>query len=199
MFPAKRVVVAAVGALAALALAGCGTQYGKTQPVAKTTDAAAATTSPAPAAPVVKLTSQLIATTIPQMGAVVTDSEGWVLYRFDKDTANPSKSNCEGTCAQIWPPAYTDGSTAVTGIAADKVGSVTRSDGTKQLTIGGWPVYRYSGDLKPGQWKGQGVGGTWFVVAPDGKKNLTCLPTGTPTAVAPPTTAPAAAADPYSY
>ena len=52
----------------------------------------------------------------------------------------------------------------------------TRKDGTKQLTIGGWPVYRYIGDKKPGQWKGQNVGGKWFVVKPDGKKNLTCLP-----------------------
>ena len=41
-------------------------------------------------------------------------------------------------------------------------------------------------DGKSGAWKGQGVGGTWFVVAPTGKKNLSCVPTGTPTPVAPP-------------
>jgi secreted repeat protein with Y-X4-D motif len=56
------------------------------------------------------------------------------------------------------------------------VGTVTRADGTKQLTIKGWPVYRYVGDKKPGTWKGQNVGGKWFVINPDGTKNLTCLP-----------------------
>jgi hypothetical protein len=89
-------------------------------------------------------------------------------------------------CARVWPPALTDGNPQIQGVADDKVGTVNRPDGTRQLTIGGWPVYRYIGDKQPGQWKGQGVGGTWFVVAPDGKKNLTCLPTSTPKAVAPP-------------
>jgi hypothetical protein len=42
------------------------------------------------------------------------------------------------------------------------------------------------GDKTPGKWTGQGVGGTWFVSTPTGKKNLTCLPTSTPTAAEPP-------------
>ncbi|MFD0447742.1 hypothetical protein ACFQ10_43930 [Streptomyces indonesiensis] len=50
------------------------------------------------------------------------------------------------------------------------MGSVTRADGTKQLTLAGWPVYRFAGDNKPGDTKGQGVGGTWNALAPDGKR-----------------------------
>ena len=100
--------------------------------------------------------------------------------------ADPPSSNCVDKCAEVWPPALTDGNPQLQGVSDDKVGTVTRQDGTRQITIGGWPVYRYIGDKKPGQWKGQGVGGTWFVVDPNGKKNLTCLPTGTPKAVAPP-------------
>jgi hypothetical protein len=46
------------------------------------------------------------------------------------------------------------------------------------VTLGGWPLYRFAADPGPGKWKGQGVGGTWFVVAPDGKRNLSCLPPG---------------------
>ncbi|MET8087901.1 hypothetical protein [Micromonospora sp. NPDC005197] len=134
----------------------------------------------------VDLTEQLIGKKIARMGNVVTDQDGWVLYRFDKDTADPPASNCVDKCAQVWPPALTDGNPQLTGLSDDKVGSVTRQDGTRQLTIGGWPVYRYIGDKKPGQWKGQAVGGTWFVVDQNGKKNLTCLPTSTPKAVAPP-------------
>ncbi|WP_247685619.1 hypothetical protein [Micromonospora sp. C31] len=86
------------------------------------------------------------------------------------------------------------------GVADDKVGTVTRQDGTRRLTLDGWPLYRYVGDGKPGQWKGQGVGGTWFVVAPDGRKNLSCLPTGTPKPVAPPSGEQAGQGDSnYSY
>jgi secreted repeat protein with Y-X4-D motif len=56
------------------------------------------------------------------------------------------------------------------------VGTVTRVDGTKQLTVSGWPLYRYIGDKKPGTWRGQNVNGTWFVIKPTGAKNLTCVP-----------------------
>jgi len=195
--PAQRILVAAVGTLTALALAGCG-PYGEQKPASAvksaSTQAPVAQPSAANPAPAqVTLTGELTATTLPQMGQVITDGEGWVYYRFDKDTANPSKSNCENTCAQVWPAALTDGHPVLHGISPEKVGTVTRADGSMQITVGGWPIYRYTGDLKPGQWKGQGVGGTWFVVAPDGKKNLTCLPTGTPTPVAPPTSSPASA------
>ncbi|MGY0004522.1 COG4315 family predicted lipoprotein [Micromonospora sp. I033] len=147
----------------------------------------------------VKLTDELVGKKLPRMGQVVTDQDGWVLYRFDKDSADPPQSNCVDKCAQVWPPALTDGNPQLQGVSDDKVGTVTRQDGTRQITIGGWPVYRYIGDKKPGQWKGQGVGGTWFVVDPNGKKNLTCLPTGTPKAVAPPASGDSGGDSGYSY
>lgn len=134
----------------------------------------------------VKLTTELKAGSVKRMGKVVTDQNGWVLYLFTKDSKGPSKSTCYDKCAAVWPPALTDGNANIQGISADLVGTVTRDDGTKQLTIGGWPVYRYAGDKKPGQWKGQGVSGVWWVIDPAGKKNLTCLPTATPSPVAPP-------------
>ncbi|MFJ6197031.1 hypothetical protein [Micromonospora sp. NPDC092111] len=146
--------------------------------------APAAEQAPPPAN--VQLTDQLVGKKVARMGNVVLDQDGFILYRFDKDSADPPSSNCVDKCAQVWPPALTDGNPQLQGVSDDKVGTVTRQDGTRQITIGGWPVYRYIGDKKPGQWKGQAVGGTWFVVDPNGKKNLTCLPTGTPKAVAPP-------------
>ncbi|QGV77399.1 SCO0930 family lipoprotein [Streptomyces ficellus] len=105
-----------------------------------------------------------------ELGKVVTDSEGLTLYRFDKDTPNPPKSNCEGDCAKAWPVVAADGAKPPAGVDASLMGEVTRADGTKQLTIDGWPMYRYAKDTKPGETKGQGVGGTWFAAAPDGKK-----------------------------
>ncbi|MFD0349742.1 SCO0930 family lipoprotein [Kitasatospora aburaviensis] len=101
---------------------------------------------------------------------VVTDSQGFTLYRFDKDTAKPPMSNCNDGCAKTWPPVAKEGTTAGTGIDAAMLGEVTRADGSKQLTLGGWPVYRYAQDTAAGDTKGQGVGGVWFALAPDGKK-----------------------------
>ena len=141
----------------------------------------------------IKITT-LTATTIARMGKVVTDEKGWVLYRFDKDTADPANSTCVATCAQIWPPVLAEGNPTLNGLLASKVGTLQRADGGTQLTLNGWPLYRYIGDTKPGQWKGQAVGGTWWVIAPDGTKNLTCVPSGTPTAVAPPASPAAGAA-----
>ncbi|TDC60288.1 hypothetical protein E1258_15185 [Micromonospora sp. KC207] len=171
------------------------------EPEASASPDAAATEAPDAAPPAdVELTDQLIGKTVARMGKVVTDEEGWVLYRFDKDSDDPPASNCVDKCAEVWPPALTDGSPQLNGVSDDKVGTITRQDGTRQITLGGWPLYRYIGDKKPGQWKGQGVSGTWFVAQPDGKKNLECLPTGTPKAVAPPSSGDAGAANSgYSY
>ncbi|WP_079193970.1 SCO0930 family lipoprotein [Streptomyces sp. CB02923] len=106
----------------------------------------------------------------PALGPVVTDSKGMALYRFDKDTAEPPDSACSGACATTWPPVPADDATAASGMAASALGSVTRADGTRQLTISGWPAYRYAKDTAPGDTKGHGVGGTWNAFAPDGKK-----------------------------
>jgi predicted lipoprotein with Yx(FWY)xxD motif len=105
-----------------------------------------------------------------ELGKVVADSAGLTLYRFDKDTANPPKSNCEGDCAKTWPVVAAGGASAAPGVDPSLIGEVTRADGTKQLTIDGWPMYRYAKDTKAGDVKGQGIGGTWYAAAPDGKK-----------------------------
>ncbi|WP_409467952.1 SCO0930 family lipoprotein [Streptomyces sp. HC307] len=105
-----------------------------------------------------------------ELGQVLTDSAGRTLYRFDQDTAEPPKTNCEGDCATAWPPVPADDVKAGEGVDEELLGEVTRPDGTKQLTIAGWPAYRYAKDVNPGDTKGQGVGGTWYALAPDGKK-----------------------------
>ncbi|WP_128380710.1 SCO0930 family lipoprotein [Streptomyces cavernae] len=105
-----------------------------------------------------------------ELGQILTDSTGKTLYRFDNDTAEPPKSNCDGDCATAWPPVLADGTTAPAGVDKSLVGSVTRSDGTKQLTIDGWPAYYFAKDTKPGDTNGQGVKGTWYALSPEGKK-----------------------------
>ncbi|MTD52863.1 hypothetical protein [Amycolatopsis pithecellobii] len=106
------------------------------------------------------------------LNPIVRDGAGFTLYRFDKDTANPSRSNCNGDCAKTWPPVLVKPGSRVfvNGVPASKVGVVARDDGSRQLTIGGWPIYRFSKDTAAGQTNGQGVGGTWFAVSPAGAK-----------------------------
>jgi len=124
-----------------------------------------------------QVTNKLTGTAVKRMGEVVENEDGFVLYRFDGDSNNPAKSNCNGDCAKVWEPALTnDGKPTLKNVSASVLGTVTRADGTKQLTIKGWPVYHYIGDKTPGTWKGQNVSGKWFVIKPDGAKNLTCVP-----------------------
>ncbi|WP_266393105.1 SCO0930 family lipoprotein [Streptomyces canus] len=105
-----------------------------------------------------------------ELGDVLTDSGGMSLYRFDEDTAEPPKSNCNGDCATAWPPVPANDASAGAGIDKALLGEVTRADGSKQLTIAGWPAYRYAKDTKAGDLTGQGVGGKWYALAPTGKK-----------------------------
>ncbi|MFG2715205.1 SCO0930 family lipoprotein [Streptomyces goshikiensis] len=105
-----------------------------------------------------------------KIGSFLADSTGRTLYRFDKDTAKPPKSNCEGDCEKTWPVVAAGDATAAAGMDPALLGEVVRGDGTKQLTIAGWPAYRFGKDAKAGDVNGQGVGGVWFAFAPDGKK-----------------------------
>jgi predicted lipoprotein with Yx(FWY)xxD motif len=55
------------------------------------------------------------------------------------------------------------------GIDPAKLGTTNRTDGTVQVTYGGWPLYYYVKDLKAGEVTGQNVGEVWFVLSADGK------------------------------
>src|SRR6266480_2449589 len=98
---------------------------------------------------------------------VLVDSKGMTLYWFAIDTS--SKSNCSGSCLTYWPPVkgpVTAGS-GVTGT----LGTITGSDGTKQATYLGHPLYTYVGDSAPGQNKGNGLnisGGLWWEMTVSG-------------------------------
>lgn len=105
-----------------------------------------------------------------RLGKTVVDGEGFTLYRFDPDSANPSKATCVDACARTWPPVLANKTIRFQSLYRDKISTVTRPDGTQQVTIGGWPVYRFSKDAAAGDVNGEGVGGTWFAVAPDGTK-----------------------------
>ncbi|KAA9153345.1 hypothetical protein FPZ12_034835 [Amycolatopsis acidicola] len=163
-----RLIVSASAAVLGLGLLGACTSGATGTP-------APATTSPNPVviqkqAASSQGTVKLTAAVVGDLGQVLTEQNGMTLYRFDKDTGNPSKSTCDGACATTWPPLLATGSVDVQGVDADLVSTVTRSDGTQQVTVAGWPVYRYAKDTQAGQANGQGVGGTWAAVTPTGAK-----------------------------
>lgn len=104
------------------------------------------------------------------LGDIVVDSEGMTVYIFDKDTADSGKSSCSGECLAAWPPVEATGeSPAVDGVTGE-VSTITRDDGSLQITLNGLPLYTYAPDEAAGDVTGQGVNGVWWVVGPDGAK-----------------------------
>jgi predicted lipoprotein with Yx(FWY)xxD motif len=100
--------------------------------------------------------------------SVVTNAQGFTLYSFAPDTATASK--CTGACAQIWPP-VTGPAAAGQGVTGT-LGAITRSDGSKQVTYNGHPLYTYTADTAAGQAKGNGLnvdGGVWHEVTASGQ------------------------------
>jgi predicted lipoprotein with Yx(FWY)xxD motif len=97
---------------------------------------------------------------------VLTSAKGFTLYSFAPDT--PTKSNCNGTCAQNWPPVK--GPATASGVTGT-FGTIKRSDGSTQATFDGHPLYTFVGDTAPGQNKGNGLnalGGLWHEITTSG-------------------------------
>ncbi|MDJ0748983.1 MAG: hypothetical protein QNJ11_05840 [Woeseiaceae bacterium] len=95
------------------------------------------------------------------------DREGFVLYTFendrnDTDGDGPGDSDCNGGCAETWPPLYAD--TAAT--AGGDFTIIDRDDGTRQWALNGLPLYFFAPDQVPGETSGEGAGGVWYVARP---------------------------------
>ena len=106
-------------------------------------------------------------------GTALVDGAGRALYLFEAD--NGTTSNCNGQCAQVWPPLLVGGmEPSPSGdVHATLLGTTTRADGAKQVIYNGHPLYYFMGDKAPGDARGQGInrfGGGWYVVDPAGNK-----------------------------
>lgn len=150
---------AAAVALALLALAGCGssTTYGGGSATGTSSSSAA-------------MSKAALATAKTGVGTVVVDAQGRTVYVFDKDTPGSGSSACTGGCLAKWPPVVAASGTPTASGVTGQLGTITRTDGTKQVTLAGMPLYLYAGDSHAGDVTGQGVGGVWWAVAPDGSK-----------------------------
>jgi predicted lipoprotein with Yx(FWY)xxD motif len=103
-------------------------------------------------------------------GTYLVGPSGRALYLWVADSGG--KSNCSSACASAWPPLTTTGTpTASGGAQASDLGTISRSDGTKQVTYMGHPLYYFVGDPSAGSTTGQGnngFGAKWWLVAPSG-------------------------------
>lgn len=94
---------------------------------------------------------------------VVTDRSGMTLYTFDLDQSASGRNACDAVCAAIWVPASAD------DVAGLDFASIMRSDGLRQATYKGRPVYQFVGDQRPGDRFGDGVENVWHAI-PLGKQ-----------------------------
>jgi predicted lipoprotein with Yx(FWY)xxD motif len=114
-------------------------------------------------------TSGGVSTVSTSLGTILTDSSGMTLYGFAADSQGTS--NCDAQCLQYWPPVSPGSSVKPPANVSAKLGEITGTDGSPQLTVDGWPMYTYSGDAAPGDTTGQALdlsGGLWWVVGTDG-------------------------------
>jgi predicted lipoprotein with Yx(FWY)xxD motif len=98
---------------------------------------------------------------------VLTNSKGLTVYMFAADS--PGKSNCYGDCSSYWPPVI--GSATHAAGVPGTFATTTRTDGTKQVTWNGHPLYTYVADGGPGQAKGNNLnlnGGLWKEIVVSG-------------------------------
>lgn len=159
----RMAVIAGVGALA-LSLAACGS----TSPASTSNSGGQNGTT----ANSTSATGTTVGTsTSPKYGKILVTTSGRTLYLLTADTA--SKSACTGYCTSVWPPLTTTGTPqAGNGAKGTLLGTITRSDGTKQVTYDGHPLYRFANDTAAGQVNGEGVqsfGGTWYALSPSGQ------------------------------
>jgi predicted lipoprotein with Yx(FWY)xxD motif len=105
----------------------------------------------------------------PSLGAVIVGATGMTLYHYAGDYGHVIK--CTGSCATLWPPVVIAAMTkpvAGSGAVASKLGTLTRPDGTMQVTYNGYALYRFSGDKHAGQANGQGLEKQWYAINPSG-------------------------------
>jgi predicted lipoprotein with Yx(FWY)xxD motif len=113
-----------------------------------------------------------VSTAKTNLGKIIVNGNGRTLYLFEKDKRG--KSACSGACASYWPPLITHGKPMAAGGAKQALlGTINRSNGSRQVTYAGHPVYTYLLDTKRGQTKGEGstlFGAGWDALSPGGKK-----------------------------
>ena len=97
--------------------------------------------------------------TSPSETKVLRSNTEMTIYTYDRDVAGSNTSACTGSCTEVWTPV------PIEDASGRAYGSISREDGTQQLTYEGKPVYYYVKDQKPGDMYGDGIDGVWHVIS----------------------------------
>ena len=176
----KRIILFTVLALA-LIISACGSAapVATPNPTAKPTP----TKTLVPSTPIAPVTVNVAQDD--KYGPILVDSNGMTLYTRLKDGSGTSK--CYDACAAKNPPFLTNGAPiAGTGVTASLLGTITRSDGSTQVTYSGWALYLYRIDKVAGDTKGEGINSSWYVISPTGIQISAPQPSATLSVVATP-------------
>ncbi|MGE5251414.1 MAG: hypothetical protein ACM3QS_14525 [Bacteroidota bacterium] len=104
-------------------------------------------------------------------GPYLVDCKGMTLYVDMLDVPNGGSTICTGACATVWPPFTISKDVTPSGgdgVTASMLGTITRADGSTQVTYNGWPLYLYSGDKAAGDTTGLSHGDNWKLISPSG-------------------------------
>ena len=178
----KNSLTLAAAATAVMAvLSGCGSSYSASSSSGSSTSSKAASTAASGGLYGGNSTSTAPATAKGVSLAAKHDKLGTVLaagpkrltvYLFESD--HGGVSSCSGECAKVWPPVTTQGAPASgAGAKANDIATITRPDGSKQVTYKGHPLYYFAKDKDDGDAYGQGLksfGAAWYVLSPAGVK-----------------------------
>jgi predicted lipoprotein with Yx(FWY)xxD motif len=112
---------------------------------------------------------------------ILVNSGGRTLYHLKPESAH--HIICTGACAKLWPPLLVSSrSTRLLGTSGvqGRLSVVRRPDGKLQAALNGLPLYTFARDHRPGDVKGQGFGGVWFVLVQLNAHHITAPPPTAP-------------------
>lgn len=127
---------------------------------------------------------EVLATSARGLGAILVDGSGYTLYAYVPDHQGPSK--CGRQCAHDRPPLLlppgAPNPVGGSGVDSALLGTARRTNGARQVTYGGWPLYRYHNDAAPAEVTGQGADmGLWYVLGAGGSLDRRLGRTGSTT------------------
>jgi predicted lipoprotein with Yx(FWY)xxD motif len=183
--PVKNTFTLAAAATTLVLIAGCGSSSNTTTTSTSTGSSAPATTAASSSgatgayghattgASASSASAVVVSTKHGKLGTILAAGpKKLTVYLFEGDKGG--QPSCSGACASAWPPVTTANAASVAGAADNAmVSTITRPDGTKQVTYNGHPLYYFDKDKDDGDAYGQGVkafGAEWYVLTPSGKK-----------------------------
>jgi predicted lipoprotein with Yx(FWY)xxD motif len=164
------IAAAAVALAGSMTLSACGMLSGSSSTDqagsgAMSSDPAMAMATATPSASMMSTTrGGLMEVKDSMSGLILANPHGMTVYWYSTDKKGSGVSSCTGSCAVEWPPVAAPVRLPAGFKLSGPIGYIVRPNGEHQVTIDGYPIYRYAGDKAPGQTSGNGIGGVWRIV-----------------------------------